>query len=193
MIYYKDMADPTGDMVEDMADLPKCDMVVGHNKMFALLQSIMADRMWKLFRFQPPLSDPSLLPIFDIQPNNTINDNEQARLDATAAKVAHLRSRVELPGVVCAYVPLRVFYATVPHEVIQTIFGKSGMPPKICNVLKQGFLANVTIKIHKGLPPKIPNGGYVPDWKPPKLVGPINFSRGLRPQCCLTPVLSWPC
>ena len=122
------------------------------------------------------------------------NNDESARVESTTIRdserrlqlqVTLLERRLEVKGEEESFlfIPLEAFYCNIPHELIEKILGKFGVPPKMMETVMSAYY-NVTIRTHKEALIWRVNDRVKPE--DDALVGPYPFTRGLRLQSGMT-------
>ena len=171
---------------------------VGHNAMFEVNLLVYESRIQDSWSADASIFEeftPILLSFMDAATMQ--NSDENFRTKSTTIvqsekrlnlQLSLLEHRLQMGEESFLFIPLETFYFNIPHQFIEIILGRFGMPPRLLGTVMMAYNTNVSIRTHKeGL-----IFGVNDRVKPPDeaLLGPHPFKRGLRLQCAMTPTIA---
>jgi hypothetical protein len=176
---------------------------VGHEPMHEVMMNVFDSRLQKHWTqcfdagdFDRVFEDftPMLLALQDAGMAQNLNESHRAESTTLRSNEMKLQSqygdledRLDLGEESFLFIPLEAFYCNLPHALIDGMMIGMGIPPNMrANVMK-GY-KDVKVWTHK-------KGPCCGGTKPPDsdLVGPHEFTRGLRFQCGMTATLASMC
>jgi hypothetical protein len=178
MIYYP--KDP-GAYLKGQGDLTRA--TVGHNMLFTMIQSILAQRLRT--KFKSDMRDlgftQRLLSVFRVYPEAELHTGEPERSTAIQSQVKLLRTRLAASqAIIFTCIPLKEYFRTVPFEATALLVRKYGAGSVEVTCVEDHIMKGFDcfqVQIHK-------KGPCVSGKTPPAqdLTLARSFERGLRPQ-----------